>query len=109
MCPSFWPSTATNMALNGQKRRISGEALRPPNPTAYVALIIGRSDREHAQRATAAFDDLERRGDHDRAGGRKLVEIAEAGKAKLAGAMHQRMVRKRRVEGASLARIGADC
>ena len=44
------------------------------------------------------FDDLERRRDHDRAGRRQLVEVAQAGEAELAGAVHDRVIRERRIE-----------
>src|SRR5689334_13406516 len=89
--------------------RTGGRAVLPISCAAVKsARSASWSDCKHAQRATAAIDDLERRGDHNRAGGRKLVEIAQAGEAELAGTVHQRMVGKRRVEGAGLARVGAD-
>src|SRR5579864_8835947 len=64
--------------------------------------------RDHAQRAAAAADELERGGDDDRAGRRQLVEVAQARQAEAAGAVHQGMTRERRVEGEGLAGVGAD-
>src|SRR5207237_1258843 len=62
---------------------------------------------------TAVLDRLvghgfQRRGDDDRSGRRKLIEITQACEAELPCAVHDRVVRKRRVEGARLARVGAD-
>ena len=39
---------------------------------------------------------------------RQLVEVAEAGEAELAGAVHGRVIGERRVEAARLSRVGAD-
>jgi hypothetical protein len=53
-------------------------------------------------------DDLERRGDDDGAGGRQLIQVRQACQAELPRAVHDRVVRERRVERARLAGIGAD-
>src|SRR5688572_10123205 len=67
-----------------------------------------RRDREHAQRAPAAIDELERGGDHDRPGSWKLVQIAETRQPELAGPMHRRVIRERRIEAAGLAGVRPD-
>src|SRR5262249_40918355 len=64
--------------------------------------------RQNPQRTAAAVDDLERRGDQYRAGRRQLIKVAETRQAELAGAVHDRVIRKRRRECPGLAGIGAD-
>src|SRR6185503_6409013 len=81
----------------------------PPRTSAYTATLprLGR-DRDDAERAAAAVDDLERRGNHDGTGRRQLVEIAETREAELARAVHDRVIRERRIERPRLAGIGAN-
>ena len=64
------------------------------------AMFLRRRDGDDPQRAAAAVDDLERRGNHDRPCRRQLIEIAQAGEPELAGAVHRCVIGKRRVEPA---------
>src|ERR1700694_511972 len=64
--------------------------------------LSGRQ-RQHAHRAAAAADELERSGDDDRAGRRQQVEGAQARAPEAAGAVHQGVARERRVETECLA------
>ena len=57
-----------------------------------------RHKRDCADRTAAAADQLQRRGDDDRAGRRQPIEIAQAGQAELAVAVHDVVIRKRRIE-----------
>src|SRR5690348_5267900 len=66
------------------------------------------SKGNHAKRAPAAVDDLERGGDHDGTRWRQPIEVAEAGEPELPRPMHRRVIRKGRREGAGLAGVGAD-
>src|SRR6185312_8960253 len=91
---------------NTKKTRL-GAGRRAPTP-AMLWPLRRRCDREHPERTPAAIDELERRGDHHRARRRQLVEIAETRQAELAVAVHRRMVRERRLEGARLPGVGAD-
>ena len=61
-------------------------------------LDVRRDECDRADRTAAAADDLQRRGDHHRAGRRQSIEIAEAGQAELAVAVHDVVIRKRRIE-----------
>src|SRR5437764_1057028 len=69
--------------------------------------VLG-SDRDDAQGAAGAVDDLEWGGDDDRAGGGKLIQIAEAGQAEFAAAVHDEVIREGRIEGGRAAGISAD-
>jgi len=51
-----------------------------------------RGDGEDAEGAARAVDNFEGRGDDDGAGGRQLIEIAEAGKAEFSAAVHDEMI-----------------
>ena len=67
-----------------------------------------RHQRQDAQRAAAAFLDLERRRDDDRAGRRQQIKIGQALQAEAAGAVHVVMTRVGRLEVKGLSGIGAD-
>src|SRR5262245_30053243 len=68
---------------------------------------ISLHQRQHPQRAAAAVDDLERRGDDHRSRRRELVEIAQAGEAELSGSVHQGVRGERGIERAGLAGVRA--
>src|SRR6476659_860126 len=72
------------------------------------ATVLCRGYGNHAEGTAAAIDDLERRRNYDRACRRQLIEIAQAREPELAGAVHRRMVGKRRSERARLTRVGSD-
>ena len=51
-----------------------------------------RSDGDYAEGAAGTTDDSEGRGDDHGAGGRQLIEIAEAGETELSAAVHDEMI-----------------
>src|SRR5580692_818447 len=65
-------------------------------------------DGDHSQRTAGAADDFQWRGDHDGAGGRKLIKVRQAGQPKLAAAVHQIVVREGWVKSGGLTGIGPD-
>src|SRR5207247_7901228 len=77
------------------------------NTTGIGARSCGHH-RDHPHRAAAAAEDLERCGNDNRTRRRQLIEIAEARQPELPGAVHDRMVWKRRVESSGLSRVGSD-
>src|SRR5467141_5040945 len=66
-----------------------------------------RGDGEDAEGAAGAVDDFEGGGDDHGAGGGQLIEIAKAGEAKLSAAVHDVVVRERRVKLGGLAGVGS--
>src|SRR5258708_20055717 len=57
-----------------------------------------RCDGNSPQGTAGASDDFQWCGNDDRAGRRKLIEIAQTGQTKLAAAVHEVVIRKRRVK-----------
>src|SRR3984885_9789698 len=76
-------------------------------PVCRAPLLL-RHDRQHAQRAAGAVDDLERRRNQDRALRRQLVELAQAGETVTVGLGHEGVGRERRTHAARRTGIGAD-
>jgi hypothetical protein len=66
-----------------------------------------RGEGEDAEGAAGAVDDFEGGSDDDGASGGKLIEIAEAGEAELAVAVHDAMIGEGRVKLGGLACVGA--
>ena len=60
--------------------------------TARIGCATLRGDGEDAEGTAGAVDDFEGRGDDDGAGGRQLIEIAEAGEAEFSAAVHYEMI-----------------
>jgi hypothetical protein len=58
----------------------------------YKTMSTSWGDGEDAEGAAGAVDDFEGGGDDDGAGGGQLIEIAEAGEAELAAAVHDAMI-----------------
>src|SRR5450631_1608440 len=58
----------------------------------------GGNQRQSADGTARAVLDLQRRRDENGTGRRQLIEIGQAGKAELAGAVHQRVRRERWLE-----------
>ncbi len=88
---------------------------RPSSRTARLAGTLGgvdgslrRRDRQDAQGTAAALDNLERGSDDDRARGRELIKIAQAGQAELPRPVHGVVIGKRRIESTGLPGVGAD-
>src|ERR1700683_2473213 len=71
-------------------------------------LVLARHQRQNAQRAARAIDNLERRRNHYRAGRRQLIEIRKTCEPESVGAVHDGMAGKHGIEGRRLTRIGAD-
>src|ERR1700722_10314187 len=69
---------------------------------------LRRHEREHAQRAAGAVDDLQRRGDDDRPGRRELVEVGQARQPETVGAVHDGVAGKHGIETMRLAGVGPD-
>src|SRR5262249_19998668 len=65
-----------------------------------------RSNCDDSQRTAGTAHYLQRGCDDDGSCRRKLIQVAKAGQAKLAAAVHEVMVRKRRLERERLASIG---
>lgn len=68
-------------------------------------LRLGRGDGDDAKRAAGAINDLERRGNDNRARCWQLVQVNQAGDAKLAIAVHGGVIWEGWGEGACLAGI----
>src|SRR5258708_8722498 len=66
-----------------------------------------RCDGNSPQGTAGASDDFQWRGNDDRAGRRKLVEIAQTGQTKLAASMHEVVIRKRRVKSGGPPPLGS--
>src|SRR5258708_3653656 len=67
-----------------------------------------RCDGNSPQGTAGASDDFQRRCNDDRSGRRKLIEIAQTGQTKLAAAVHEVVIRKRRVKRGGLPGIGSN-
>src|SRR5579863_6937564 len=67
-----------------------------------------RDERQYAQRTPRAVDDLQRRGNDHRTGGRQLIEIGQARDPEAIRAVHDRVAGEHRLERRSLAGIRAD-
>src|SRR5262249_43645771 len=104
--------TASRMSVaDGMPLRRSGPARRWLSRAALTGRAAHRSgghDRDDPQRAATAVHDLQWRGDDDGSDRRQLIQIAEAREPELAGAVHDRVIRERRIESARLAGVGAD-
>src|SRR5687767_12113160 len=81
---------------------------RSANASSQLIGSPARRQGDRADRAAGAVDEFEGGGDQDGAGGRELVEVAEAGEAEFAGAVHDVVAGEGRVEGKGLAGVGAD-
>src|SRR4051812_39991377 len=66
------------------------------------------SNCQYTDRAATATDDLQGRGDDDRAGRGQPIQVREAGEAKPARAVHDRVVREGWVEAARLPGVRPD-
>src|SRR5688572_14182686 len=64
--------------------------------------------RDCSNRAATPPHELQWRGDHDRASRWQSIQIAQAGESELAAAVHDVVIRKRRIERAGLSGIRAD-
>src|SRR2546427_4997911 len=64
-----------------------------------------RCDGNPPHRAARAVDNLQWRGDDYGAGRWELIQVAQAGQAKLAAAVHDVVVRERRVKGSGPAGV----
>ena len=71
--------------------------------------LFGGDERQHTEGTAGAVDYFEGGGDENCAGGRELVEIAEAGEAEFASAVHERVAGERRFEATGLTGICPDC
>src|SRR5215213_1098466 len=94
--------------LLSQIGRWAGGEGSPEGVPRVSTITLRWRQRDHADGATGAVDKLERSGDHDCTGGRELVEVAEAGEAEFAGAVHDVVAGEGRVERVRLAGIGPD-
>jgi hypothetical protein len=63
--------------------------------------------RNNAQRTSTSAHKFERRGNHDCARWRKLIQIPETGQPKLSGTVHDAVIGKWRIECSCLSRVGA--
>src|SRR6267142_4584221 len=73
-----------------------------------AALDLRGRQGKHAQRASGAVDDLERRSDHHGSGGRQVLEIGEARETEPVRSVHDAVAGKHGIEGGGLPRIGTD-
>src|SRR5438445_7782464 len=71
----------------------------------FAASDTLRCDGTHRHRAARAVDNLQWRGDDYGAGRWELIQVAQAGQAKLAAAVHDVVVRERRVKGSGPAGV----
>src|SRR6185295_15880783 len=69
--------------------------------------FLPRHQSQHPQRAAATIHNLQRRRNDHRSGRWKLIEVAQAGQAELAGAVHQGVIGEGWIEAAGLAGVGA--
>src|SRR5215831_11654113 len=65
-----------------------------------------RGKGDGPQGATRPVHDLQGRRDHHGADRGKLVKVAESGQSKLAAAVHDVVIWKRRIEGCGASRVG---
>src|SRR5204863_7370605 len=70
--------------------------------------FFSRRDCDYPQGASRAVYDFQGSGDDHCAGGRKLVEVAQAGQPEFSAAMHHIMIRKWRIKISCAPGIGAD-
>ena len=73
-----------------------------------TARSVSGCDGNDTQRTAGAADDFQWRGNDDGTGRRKLIKVAESGKAILAAAVHEVVVREGRVKGGGLTSVGPD-
>ncbi len=98
LTPEKKGSSADRPQPNRQARRHTGG----------VDGSLRRRNRQDAQGAAAALDDLERGGDDDRTRRRELIKIAQAGQAEFARPVHGVVIGKWRIESTGLPGVGAD-
>src|SRR5690606_33754479 len=77
-------------------------------PGGWRRPLAGRNQRNRTDGASRSALELERRSDEHRSNGRKLVEVGEVGEPELAGAVHDGMIRKRRIVRGAYAGVGPD-
>src|SRR5262245_16347331 len=109
------PGTSTT-TRRPRGRVVSSEWLMandPRRPGSYRnvssrARALRGDQRKHPNRTPTAINDLKRCREHDRAGCRQTLEVAEAREAEFPGAVHDVVVGEGRIEASRLSRIGAD-
>src|SRR5688572_33201429 len=72
-------------------------------------LAVCRDKGDGAHGAAAAANQLQRRGDHYRTRRWQSLQVTQAGQSELTAAVHDVVIRKRRIERAGLSGIRADC
>jgi len=80
-------------------------------PLRFASLFEGlrrRRNGDRANRTARPVDDLERRGDDDRARRRKLIQVAQGRQTEPAVAVHEVVVRERGIEARRLACVRPD-